>query len=660
METPRRLPDRLQDLKRRRVFQVAAWYAVAAWVVIQIATSTFPYLGLPPWIVTAVIIAAIVGFPIALLVGTSGGVVIKAVSAVLALAVVAAIALKSMNKGETAVTENALAAATLSQVTFSPEVEEFPAFSPDARKLVFSRETGGFKQLFSRDMSSGEEVQLTHENLDHIQPSWSPDGRMLLFVRAKELGGRLEPADVFDMYSGGDVWRMDVATGRSQKIIDNAYNPTYSSDAKHIAFEASYVGPRRLWIADEVGRNPRQVTTDASEAVIHILPRWSPDGRLLAFQNIEKNKLDIRVVDVASGTISNITDDLVRDADPVWLPGSRAVIFSSPRGGGWNLWRANINASGKVVGELKQLTTGAGQDLQAAPAAGGKSIAFVTLNQNADVWLLPVDPGTGAARGEPTPLIATTREDSRAAWSPDGKLVAFNSDRSGDMNLFVYSIADRTTRQLTRGPGGDFQASWAPDGKRIVFFSSRSGSADIWSVDVASGALQQLTRDPALDVNPLFAPDGKRVAYQSDRGGRREVWVMNADGSNQKQVTNTGVSDHFMLWSKDSNTLLYHRGAGQVMQVSVGSGESKLFKEIKGGSHISLSPDLSSFIDVLEHKTLWVSPVADGAPKELFRFPDADSRIDYPRWSPDGKYVLFDRLKPTGGDIWMLQLKPNR
>lgn len=663
--------DPLRESKRRRFFQVAAWYVVAAWAAIQVATSTFPYLGLPASLVTAVIVIALVGFPIALVVAwlqaradpdathvrqhRRGGVIATAAFIIVALAG-GGLWYFNRHRSESS-NEAAFTTATLSQLTSSPEVEEFPAYSPDGKRLVYSRENGGYKQLFARDVNSGEETQLMRDSVDKIQPSWSPDGRWLLYVRANDATPRLDQAEVLGMYIGGDVWRLEVATNRAQKIIDNAYNPAYSADGTHIAFEASYVGPRRIWVADAAGRNPRQITTDASEAVHHILPRWSPDGRLLAYQNIEKTKLDIHVVDVASGKITKLTDDLVRDADPVWLPSSRDVLFSSARGGGWNLWRVAVNADGTPASAPRQVTTGAGQDMQAAPAADGKSVAFVTLNQNADLWLLPVDPATGTATGAATELIATTREDSRAAWSPDGKLVAFNSDRTGDMNVFVYSIADRATRPLTKGAGGDYQASWSPDGKRLVFFSSRSGSADIWTVDVADGVLHQLTRDAALDVNPTYSPDGKLIAFQSDRGGRREVWLMNADGSNQRQLTSTGVNDHFMLFSSDGATLYYHGTGPQVMQVNTATGEASLFKEIKSGAHVSFSPDHARIMDVVDHKTLWVTPLTSGAPQEVFAFPDPDVRIDYPRWSPDGRFVVFDRLKPTGGDIWMLKLK---
>lgn len=648
--------DKLNEFRSRRLFQVAAVYAVVAWLAIQVATSTFPYLGLPSWLITAVIIVAIAGFPFALLAawlqerGRR-----RNANLILSIGVVAAV----MGVGAWRLTardgtgkREVFTGSSLVQITTSPEVEAFPAFSPDGKQLVFSRETAGFKQLFARDMVSGEEAQLTNDGVDHIQPFWSPDGKTLLYVQAKN--GTLEPADLFGTYSGGDVWQLDFTTRRTHQIVADAANPAFSPDGKRVAFEASYGGPRRLWIADAAGRNPRQVTTDASEAVSHILPRWSSDGQALVFQNIEKTKLDIRVVDIATGKISSITDDVVSDADPIWMPSGRSVVFTSPRGGGWNLWSIPVDSHGERTGTPQQLTTGAGRDIQPAASPDGKQIAYATLNQNADLWMIPVDSGTGKPAGEPRALIATTREDSRGAWSNDGKRIVFNSDRNGDMNLFVLTVGDKKERQITKGAGGDFQATWSNDMKRVVFFSSRSGNADIWTADL-DGGLEQLTTDSAVDVNPVYSPDGKWIAFQSDRGGRKEVWLMNADGTRQRQLTTTGVGDHFMLWTSDGKALWYHGVGPEVLQVEIATGQSKPVRNVMGGAHMSLSPDRSRMIDVVDHKALWVTPIAGGEPVQVFAFPDKDVRIDYPRWSPDGRFVLFDRLQPTGGDIWVLK-----
>jgi Tol biopolymer transport system component len=74
-----------------------------------------------------------------------------------------------------------------------------------------------------------------------------------------------------------------------------------------------------------------------------------------------------------------------------------------------------------------------------------------------------------------------------------------------------------------------------------------------------------------------------------------------------------------------------------------------------GGSHLSFSPDHSRIMDVVGHRVLWASPLnAGGKPEKVYEFPDSDVRIDYPVWSPDGNWILFDRFRPQGGDIWAI------
>jgi Tol biopolymer transport system component len=222
------------------------------------------------------------------------------------------------------------------------------------------------------------------------------------------------------------------------------------------------------------------------------------------------------------------------------------------------------------------------------------------------------------------------------------------------MNVWICELADGSLRQLTRGPGGDFQPRFTPDGSAVVFFSSRSGSADVWRADAATGKLSRLTQGPSINVNPFVSPDGSLIAFMSDEGGRVEVWVMSADGANRRPLTETGVTGHFMAWTR-SGEILYRSAAGKPMRISPGGGDPQPLAEIAGGAHMSLSPDGSRVMDVVAHKALWVSPLDGGAPERVFEFEEADVRIDYPVWSPDGRWVLFDRFRPQGGDIWMME-----
>ena len=73
------------------------------------------------------------------------------------------------------------------------------------------------------------------------------------------------------------------------------------------------------------------------------------------------------------------------------------------------------------------------------------------------------------------------------------------------------------------------------------------------------------------------------------------------------------------------------------------------------GWHLSFSPDRSLILDVVGHKAMWIHPLDGSAPRTIFQFEDPDIRMDYPEWSADGRWVVFDRVAPKGGDIWLLE-----
>jgi Tol biopolymer transport system component len=544
----------------------------------------------------------------------------------------------------------------LVQATFEGGIEEYPAWSPDGKSLLYLAQSGPARKIFRKNLRTGQVAQLTHGDADELQPAWSPDGTRILFVRAHDISLKLQPGDLFGVFLNGDLWQLDLRSGKETLLLANAYNPAWAPSGTQIAVDASWAGPRRIWVLDGDGHNPQQVSTDSSEGVDHVAPRFSPDGKKIVFQNIERTKFDIRVVNLGSKQLSFITNDVPSDTRPVWSPSGKFIYFTSDRGGGWNIWRAPVGQDGVLAGALQQVTSGAGQDVEPAISADGKQLAFTTLRQNADIWKLPVSPQTGLATGGPDAVISTTREESRGAWSPDGAFIAFSSDRGGDMNIWVHSLKDGSTRQVTTEPGGDFQPNWSPDAARIAFFSSRRGRPAIFTVEVASGKLAALTPGDSSDAAPFFSPDGTLIAFQSDRSGRAELWVMRTDGGEPRQLTTVGVSGHFVRWTARGDAVIFRcPGKNAIMAAPLAGGDAVPFAEINGGAHISFSPNRSRIMDVVQHRVLWVSPVKGGPPEKVFEFLDPNVRIDYPVWSPDGRYVLFDRQRPEGGDVWVLR-----
>jgi Tol biopolymer transport system component len=333
-----------------------------------------------------------------------------------------------------------------------------------------------------------------------------------------------------------------------------------------------------------------------------------------------------------------------------------------------NLWRIAVDQKGKALSDPEPVTSGQGADLHPAISPSGGQLLFCISLANSDVWKLPVDKVTGLSNGPPSAVISTSREDSRGAWSPDEKWIAFNSDRENqNMNLWVHNMENGSERQITRGPGGDYQPNWAPEGTSLVFFSLRSGNADLWSVDIengeAHGEPRQLTTDRGQDMNPFFSPDGKHIAFMSDRSGRTEIYVMNRDGSDQRRVSSSETGGHFLRWR--GNSVVFNTRFNEQWCAAQSSldGKTEVWIPIKPlptdpkwavGGHMSLSPDNSVMMELRNHLELWAVPSNGELPKLVFGFAGGE-RIDYPVWSPSGNWVLMDRMLSQGSDIYMVE-----
>jgi hypothetical protein len=241
----------------------------------------------------------------------------------------------------------------LSQLTISEGVESAPAFSPDGRSLAFVSEASGLRQVVVRRLDDGRERRVAGGELDSLQPAFSPDGQRLAFVRARRRGERLEPGDVFGSHDDADVWTVELDSGREARLLENAFNPSYSPDGTQLAVDASWAGPRRLWVTDAQGRNPHQATSDTSEGASHVRPRWSPDGRRLVYQHIERTRFDIHAVELATQAVTPLTSDQTLDIHPVFSPSGRSVYFSSHRGGGLNIWRLPARTPARAAGSSR-------------------------------------------------------------------------------------------------------------------------------------------------------------------------------------------------------------------------------------------------------------------------------------------------------------------
>ena len=159
-------------------------------------------------------------------------------------------------------------------------------------------------------------------------------------------------------------------------------------------------------------------------------------------------------------------------------------------------------------------------------------------------------------------LTNNPRDDRYPSWSPDGKRIIFSSKRDGHFRgesgitseIYVMDADGGNPQRLTENRKNDKDPSWSPDGKRIAFSSDRKGDLqnfEIYVMDADGGNEQRLTENRRFDEDPSWSPDGERIAFWSNREAdlhNAEIYVMDADGGNLQRLTNNPHPDVSPAW----------------------------------------------------------------------------------------------------------------
>jgi Tol biopolymer transport system component len=178
---------------------------------------------------------------------------------------------------------------------------------------------------------------------------------------------------------------------------------------------------------------------------------------------------------------------------------------------------------------------------------------------NREIYVMNAD-GTGETR-----LTNNPANDSNPTWSPDGKYLAFTSDRDGQSEIYVMNVEemlqgdeDKAVIRLTNHPAHDRKPAWSPDGTRIAFTSDRHGSNGIYIIHVKDTPQGIEVSEPTRLIYsrhyywaPAWSPDSKRIVFSSTQDGNQEIYIMNADGSGMMtRLTNHPAEDMWPSWGR--------------------------------------------------------------------------------------------------------------
>jgi TolB protein len=247
------------------------------------------------------------------------------------------------------------------------------------------------------------------------------------------------------------------------------------------------------------------------------------------------------------------------------------------------------------------------------------------------------------------PASSAVVRDGAPSWSPDGRRLAFYSERDGKADIVVADRNGGNRRTLTSTPADEGGPAFSPDGQWIAYDSDAGGNFDIWVMRADGTDPRRLTTDPARDVAPAWSPDSRRIAFMSSRDNREfDLYEMNANGSDVRRLTRES-SNWFPQYSPDGMRLSFHRMRDvHVMDLSTQS-TTRLTIDPQNGMHPAWSPDgrQLAFMSWRNGRTELFRMNADGSGQELLHSMSEGDAVD-PRWSPSGDAIAFVHV-PSGG-----------
>ncbi|MDE2720801.1 hypothetical protein [Candidatus Palauibacter polyketidifaciens] len=544
--------------------------------------------------------------------------------------------------------------------------------SPAGDRVVFADYAADKRSLTVYDVATGVGRAVTSTPGGRTRVTWSPDGSHVVYVdRQSDRHG---------------VWTLDPTTGRESRIVDpgdaRLDYPRLQSDGTVTALR--YAGADTAWVAYAPGPG-RAASVIVDRAGGWVAPAQSPDGRTVAYLRAAGRRSDLAVTEIATGETRTLADGLQLNWDRrvEWSPTGDALHLAAA-GLGDSLfvaWRVPLDggpaerlehggrdvlavtplADGRVALSVyhNRTTVGlvpvtGGEPTAALPEAStsaflpswhpdGGALGFITFSWRRvrmpidfDLGVLDLD-AAGAPAGAPRVLLSEEHEDYGAAWSPDGRWLAFHGhlEQSDDIWLVPVDGSVRPTRLTRFGPGADTgEPDWRPDGRALAFSShgppseGNPGSVYTVAVDPATGSAAADPLRVPLDgfegyaMGARFSPDGERLAFygRSLEDGRVTVYTVAAAGGTPTAVLSFVNGEPYSApeWSADGASLFYSRndasGPFQVWRVDIATGATEqVTTGALGALQPSVSPDGRTLAVTLREAAIEVVALASGS-----------------------------------------------
>ena len=540
------------------------------------------------------------------------------------------------------------------QLTWETGLEITPAISPDGRQVAYTVGDGTRSRIVVMPIAGGRAVPLTDDSVAvEVHPQWSRDGSRILF---------LKDGQVFSAPAGGGPARQEVPS-RGGDVETASWSP----DEREIA----YAIDDTLFIRDASGTS-RLATVLFQPS----LCTWGPRNLIactsgnrwylkagMAFGNLAPSW--IVVIDPATGHVTGVTDSTASNVAPWWADDGRTLLYASNRLGPPDLYAVPIDSRGSSTGEPQRLTVGLGVN-SFSLSADGSRLAYAVLATSSSIWSRPWSAEAPDPAARPTQLTFGQETIERCSVSRDGAWLYFDSDASGNADLYRLRLPHGRPERLTAEPTVEFAPDPSPDGRVLAFHSWRTGSRDIFLMPLDGGPIEQVTSSPEQEQHPQWSPDGQRLAFVS-QSQPLGVFVSQRAARGGWETRKLVESGQWAAWSPDGQHLSFVTDVlgGGLRVVHVDSGVPRaVYDETLPGAPLAETSQWSDDGRTIYFKShdpdgdgiIWSVPSSGGRPRRLLKLGDGRLRSDRYGFAIHGGvlyYTLFDRQS----NIWVMDVR---
>jgi Tol biopolymer transport system component len=550
--------------------------------------------------------------------------------------------------------------ASVTPLTHDPGISEWPTWSPDGSLLAFASNRSGNFEIYVRRVEGGQEVNVTQDPAEEYQPAFSPDGNSIAFVSTRSSrSGMIKIGSNFGFEFrtfGGDVWVAPALGGRARRVAQDGNFPTWRPDGKRLAYVSGPESHRSILEVNMEGGSPATLLpSDKSEWEI-VRVQYPPGSSSVSFETELGNVFLLP----RGGSPKPLLDGSSHAWD---ASGTRLYALHREPSGATRLQRVAVDAgTGRQRGKPMNLglMTGILRDL--AVSRDGRRLAVSQLEGSLNLTQLPLSPDGGAPAGPEQELSRGRVIDRYPAFSPDGRRIAFASNRLGAAELWILDRATRGAERLDL-PGRDVSVNlpvWSPDGRRMAITRLlENGLQSIWIAATDGSQAEELVPP----VSSLFAsdisPDGKSLLYQRKVGGTNQIFQFDLGSRKSGQLTSSPGDKNNAVWSPDGRSIAFSSNATGTMQLwkmaSSGGEPVMLTSGYERMYHPFYSPDGKWIYIQPSHRNICRVPSEGGKLEPVTKFPESGLFIEEPTLSPDGRWLAYARSN-GGASLWLLTL----